>query len=96
MAEQNVAVCYVPATGAPFMIELDGMVGSSIEAVVARSGVLQQYPDLAMTHTKVGIFGQLKQWSDAVAAGDRVELYRPITIDPMEARRLRLLKKSQG
>ncbi|MBS0543020.1 MAG: RnfH family protein, partial [Proteobacteria bacterium] len=31
---------------------------------------------------KVGIFGKVKPLDTVLAAGDRVELYHPVTIDP--------------
>jgi hypothetical protein len=37
----------------------------------------------------VGIFGRLVALEHALATGDRVEIYRPLTADPKEARRRR-------
>ena len=37
----------------------------------------------------VGVFSRKVTWDYALEAGDRVEIYRPLTIDPKEARRLR-------
>ena len=33
--------------------------------------------------------GRALDWAVAAALGDRVEVYRPLTVDPMEARRRR-------
>jgi len=35
------------------------------------------------------VFGQLRSPADPLRDGDRVEIYRPLTIDPKEARRIR-------
>jgi putative ubiquitin-RnfH superfamily antitoxin RatB of RatAB toxin-antitoxin module len=37
----------------------------------------------------VGVFGQVRALESAVGEGDRIEIYRPLTINPKEARRLR-------
>lgn len=41
----------------------------------------------------VGIWGRRCSLDQRVADGDRVEIYRPLTIDPKEARRLRGRRK---
>ena len=37
----------------------------------------------------IGIFGRLAQPDDVLSDGDRVEFYRPLLLDPKEARRRR-------
>ena len=39
---------------------------------------------------RVGIWGHKVEPADALTHGDRVEVYRGLTVDPMEARRRRL------
>ena len=41
----------------------------------------------------VGIFGQKVKPAAVLADGDRVEIYRPLELDPKEARRRRALGK---
>lgn len=65
---------------------------STIETVIDRSGILEIYPEIDLMKQKVGVFGKVKKLSDKVRAGDRVEIYRGLVIDPMEARRKRALK----
>ncbi len=38
---------------------------------------------------RVGIWGHKAEPSERLSHGDRVEVYRPLTVDPMEARRRR-------
>jgi len=61
-------------------------VGAAIEA----SGVRRQVPELAGTELEVGVFSQRRTLADPLHDGDRVEIYRPLTIDPKEARRIRV------
>ena len=42
-----------------------------------------------LEHASVGIFGEVKPLDWVVAAGDRLEIYLPLQLDPKEARRLR-------
>jgi len=72
-----------------YLIALSLKEGATIEKVIQASGVLEHFPDLNLNALNVGIFGQKKLLSDHVFDGDRVEIYRPLMIDPMEARRRR-------
>jgi len=41
-----------------------------------------------------GVFGRPMRLDDPVCNGDRVELYRPLGVDPKEARRLRAARRA--
>jgi len=62
---------------------------STILSVIQASGVLTAFPVLTPEDMTVGIFSEKKKLQDGVKQGDRVEIYRPLTIDPKTARRLR-------
>jgi putative ubiquitin-RnfH superfamily antitoxin RatB of RatAB toxin-antitoxin module len=42
-------------------------------------------------HTAIGIYGRLRVRSHVFADGDRIELYRPLQLDPRAKRRERAL-----
>lgn len=44
----------------------------------------------------VGVFGQLKSLDFVLTNGDRLECYRPLTVDPKTARRLRAQSQQAG
>jgi uncharacterized protein len=67
--------------------------GSTIEQVVGLSGLLSRFPEISISGLKLGIFGSVCKPEQVVKQGDRVEIYRPLTHDPKEARRKRALKK---
>ena len=46
-----------------------------------------------MTNNKVGIFSRAVQLTQLIKEGDRVEIYRPLMIDPKMARINRVVKK---
>jgi putative ubiquitin-RnfH superfamily antitoxin RatB of RatAB toxin-antitoxin module len=66
--------------------------GSTIEKVIDCSGILEIFTDIDLSKQKVGIFSQQKKLDDRVQEGDRVEIYRPLTLDPKEARKRRAKK----
>lgn len=70
-------------------IPLEVAAGTSVREVIEISGLLDRFPDVDLAVNRVGIYGRLCAPEDAVHAGDRVEVYRPLRIDPKEARRLR-------
>ncbi len=77
----NVGVCYAEADRQLWM-RLEVPDGSDIEKIIELSGILQQYPEIDLTTQKVGIFGKLAKLNTEVNDGDRVEIYRKITVDP--------------
>ncbi len=56
--------------------------GATLGEAVAASGFPHQ-------GRKTGIFGKLAGLDAALSEGDRVEIYRPLALDPKEARRRR-------
>jgi putative ubiquitin-RnfH superfamily antitoxin RatB of RatAB toxin-antitoxin module len=63
--------------------------GATVEQAIHASGVLDRYPEIVLKRTTVGVFGKIVALDARVRAGDRVEIYRPLTVDPKEARRRR-------
>lgn len=67
--------------------------GCTVEEAILQSGILQHFPDIDLLVNKVGIFGRIVALSQPLKAGDRVEIYRPLTLDPKQARVLRARKR---
>ena len=65
----------------------------SVGQVISDSGILQEVPDINLSTMGIGIFGQKCKLEKIVAPGDRVEIYRNLLQNPMEARRNRAKKK---
>ena len=88
----RVEVAYAkPHTQALVTIELPE--GANLEAAIHASGILQQFPEIKLSQISAGIFGRLCQLDHGLAAGDRVEIYRPLVADPRTARRQKTHKK---
>jgi putative ubiquitin-RnfH superfamily antitoxin RatB of RatAB toxin-antitoxin module len=62
---------------------------STIEEAINLSGVLKLYPEINLGNQKVGIFGKIAALDTPVKEGDRVEIYRQITVDPLTVQRRR-------
>lgn len=74
-----------------FDVQLES--GSNVEMAIRRSGLLDQAPIEADSRTwVVGIFGRKCDLQTVLEDGDRVEIYRPLHLHPMQARRARLSK----
>ena len=66
--------------------------GATVEAVIKASGLLELFPEIALSELKAGIFGVACKLDQPVREADRIEIYRPLLHDPKEARRQRALK----
>jgi len=64
--------------------------GSSVGAVIEKSRLARQFPDVDFDALQAGVWGKPTARSHVVKEGDRVELYRPLAMDPREARRLKV------
>ena len=62
-------------------------------AAVRASGLLERHPEIDLRRCKLGIYGKVVDPDAPLADGDRVEIYRPLALDPKEARRRRALSK---
>lgn len=61
--------------------------GSTAWEAVERSGILERHPALDAANCGVGIFGAEVPRGRVLAAGERVEVLRPLPEDPRERRR---------
>lgn len=88
----HVEVAYATASTQK-IIPLEIPAATTIAAAILQSGILQQFPEINLSKAKVGIFGKLTTLQSQVQNGDRIEIYRPLLIDPNQARLLRSKKK---
>lgn len=63
--------------------------GSRLIDAVQASGLLRDFPEIAQSPLRLGVFGRERAQSELLGDGDRVEIYRPLQADPKEARRQR-------
>lgn len=72
----------------PITVSKGVCVGQAVEL----SGILERFPEIIWSKAKVGIFGKICTIEKKLKAGDRIEIYRPLVQQPMEARRNRAIK----
>jgi putative ubiquitin-RnfH superfamily antitoxin RatB of RatAB toxin-antitoxin module len=71
-------------------LESDATVSDAVQA----SQLQQRFPALDWRHAMTpGIWGRAVEWDQALKDGDRVELCRPLTVDPKVARRERFQRQ---
>jgi uncharacterized protein len=68
------------------LIELEVPAGTTAAEAVARAALRQAHPGIP-ADAAIGIHGRLVKPDVVLAAGDRVELYRPLPADPKDTRR---------
>lgn len=61
--------------------------GASVADAIAASALPEAFAEYDLAQCAVGIWGKTVRRDDAVADGDRVEIYRPLAADPRDARR---------
>ncbi len=76
------------------LLRLQVPAGTTLSEAVRISGILQQCPEIDADIVTLGIFSRIEKApaSRVLQEGDRVEIYRPLQIDPKEARRARAEK----
>ena len=87
-----VTVVYL-APGVERIARVQARLGDTLAQAIRASGVEADLPGGALTPYRVGVWGKLKASSDPVCAGDRVEIYRPLVVDPKVARQRRVVRK---
>jgi len=71
--------------------------GTSARAAVECSGIAELFPEVGLAACRLAVFGKLVDDDEELQAGDRVEICRPLKIDPRDTRReLALRGRSMG
>ncbi len=89
----RVTVLYSPAPREVLEWEVGVEPGATVAQAVERSGLPQARPGFDWRRASLGVWGR-KSGPDAVLReGDRVEVYRPLQVDPKLARRERFARQ---
>lgn len=90
----SVVVCYAQPHDA-WECRLVLAAGATAAEAVAASGFAGRFPGIDPWLAGVGIFGHSTAPGRVLANGDRIEIYRALTFDPMESRRRRAAHRSR-
>ena len=79
------------------LLEVSIPKGSMVGDAIALSGIASRFPGEDISKLEVGIWGRVVGRDQRLKPGDRVEIYRPLVLDPREARRrLAALGRTMG
>ncbi len=90
----RVEVVYCPQPGVNECVPLLLHPGAVLGDALLASGLLKRH-GLVLAGLPVGIWGRQRDADAALQDRDRVEIYRPLRVDPKDARRLRQ-QRQQG
>jgi putative ubiquitin-RnfH superfamily antitoxin RatB of RatAB toxin-antitoxin module len=91
----RVEVVYGPAPGQVDVVSLRLPDGSTVADALTASGLLARH-GLNAEGLLTGVWCRVQPMDTRLRDRDRVELYRPLTVDPKEARRLRYRKHREA
>jgi putative ubiquitin-RnfH superfamily antitoxin RatB of RatAB toxin-antitoxin module len=83
----RIELVYAAATAVTAVFELEG--SATVADVLRLAAQDPRFGALDLANAPVGIFGQSAARTQALADGDRLEIYRPLVQDPKIARRRR-------
>jgi len=84
----RVEVAYCPQPGVTDLVALELASGATVADAVQASGLLLRH-SLSADSIQVGVWSRVKDLQTVLRDQDRVEMYRPLQVDPKEARRQR-------
>jgi len=88
MGNINVEVAYATPHKQQ-IIELSVTQGETVEQAIIASEIANLFPEIDLLSLSVGIFAKVCKLDKLVEQGDRIEIYRPLQQNPMDARRNR-------
>ena len=65
----------------------------NVKQAIEKSGIQKKFSDIDLSKNKIGIFGKQTTLNHLLSDKDRIEIYRPLILDPKEMRRKRAAKK---
>ncbi len=74
---------------------LDVGEGATVEAALRGCADFMAAQGQPLDELRIGIWGRVRPLETPLREKDRIEVYRPLTVDPKEARRLRYAKRGQ-
>lgn len=92
-ADLRISVVWSPGPRQVHEVHVTLKPGSTVADAVQASGLTSDFPGLSESSTITGVWGRKALSDQPLQDRDRVELYRPLTVDPKVARRERFVKQ---
>lgn len=90
----HLSVVYAPMAREVHEVKLLANPPCSIVQALQQSGLLLRHPEINSHEALIGVWGRKAKLDQRLRDHDRIEIYRPLRVDPKVARRERFL--SQG
>jgi uncharacterized protein len=90
-----VEVVFSPGPRLVERVELNLPPGSTVQEAVDASGLLQRHASALGEGVTLALWGRAVDSTTVLRERDRVELLRPLRVDPKEARRLRYRSQAE-
>lgn len=91
----RVELVWSPAAGDVQHLWLDVEEGATLESALLGCAEFMAAQNLPLEQLRIGIWGRVRPLATPLRERDRIEVYRPLTVDPKEARRLRYAKRGE-
>ena len=88
---QSIEICFARPEHQT-LVSLDVPPNTTVRQAIEGSGIIGQCPEIDLSTLTVGVFGKVVSLDTVVSAGDRIEIYRPLKVDPKLARQRRVEK----
>lgn len=88
-----VCVVYSPKAREVCEVTLHLPDSATVLDAIEASGLLKTFQTLEVQTISIGVWGRKVQLSQVLTENDRIEIYRPLTVDPKVARRERFAKQ---
>ncbi len=92
----KVEVAYSPVPRVVDIVALTLPLGSTVEDAVAASGLMARHAVPSEPAPALAVWGRLVTADTPLGMNDRVELLRPLLVDPKEARLQRYRTQAEG
>ena len=91
MVDENFISVFVSyaVSGKQEVLTIQVPIKSNVKQAIEMSGIMQKYTEIDFSKNSFGIYGKVVQLDQALQEHDRIEVYRSLIVDPMQARRVR-------
>jgi putative ubiquitin-RnfH superfamily antitoxin RatB of RatAB toxin-antitoxin module len=89
----KITVVYSPAPRVVHELELDLPAGALLADAIAKVQPLEAFAQIAWDSVSLGVWNHKANLKQALHDQDRLEIYRPLRVDPKVARRERFAKQ---
>lgn len=89
----HLSVVYAPTARELVEVKVMQKAPCTVLQVLQQSGLLLQFPEIDHPHVLLGVWGRRVKLDHTLRDLDRIEIYRPLRVDPKVARRERFARQ---